>query len=93
MNDEAPPCSQCKKPQDELTSIGVTAYHVWSVLDVHNRQFWSMDGTPLALPVEAVRGAVADYGLSLEMQELILALERSVIAARQKEHARKREKQ
>ena len=91
-HNEMPPCSECGKPQDELTPQGATAFGLWRLLDAHDRPYWQADGMPLALPLPAIRGVIQDYKLSMEMQELIVALEEVALPIRQKEHARSRPK-
>lgn len=44
---------------------------------------------PLALPLASIRGAVADYGLSCEIRDLIIALDDAAVSLLQKEHAKK----
>lgn len=89
MYDGNPPCPRCEKPTEELTPEGATAYHVWRVLHEHDRPYWQADGMPLALPLASIRGAVADYGLSCEIRDLIIALDDAAVSLLQKEHAKK----
>lgn len=66
---------------------------IWQALDYHDRQYWQNDGMPLPLPLESIRQAVRDYGLSLEMQELIISLEKAVCQMRQEDHNKKKAKE
>lgn len=79
-------------PKEDLCPQGLAAYGLWRTLHEHDRPYWPSDGSPLALPLGAVRGIIADYGLSLEMQELVLALESAVLPMLRKEHAARMKK-
>ena len=87
--DGGPPCSQCEKPENSLSPEGETALSVWQELDFHDRQYWANDGMPLPLPLNSIRQAVRDYGLSMEMQGLIISLEQAVLQMRQEDHKKK----
>ena len=89
LYDDNPPHPRCEKPTEELTPEGATAYRIWRTLHEHDRPYWQADGMPLPLPLASIRGAVADYGLSLETQELIVALDDTAVSLLQKEHAKR----
>lgn len=89
LYDGAPPCSQCEKPIRPLTAPGKSAVEAWRLLHAHDRELWPMDGTPLNLRLRDIRGLCADYRLSLETKELIIALDRKMTGMLQEEWRKK----
>jgi hypothetical protein len=69
--------------------VAEAAHTAWRVLHEREREYWQVDGMPLPLKLEAVRGLAHDYGLSLEMRELILTLDEVVTDMLQREHKRR----